>query len=450
MVEEVEYTIETSSITEPIVPEKTGYTGVWGAYTLDETNQTVEPVYTAIEYTITFNSNGAGDVASITKAGGESITLPTLSKYGYEFFGWFDASNAEFDSTTMPYQNKSLVAKWSDSYAGLEFVLINDSTEYKVTGIGSALDGGKTELLIPSVYNGIPVTSIGEAAFVPNFELETVKFEDNSNLTEIENWAFSSCFELKSVEFGANSKLDSIGDNAFADCSNLTEISIPDSVTSIGDSVFSCCESLTQIKVGADNQNYQSIDGNLYSKDGKTLIQYCAGKTATSFEIPSGVTMIGAGAFSTCTDLLDISIPDSVTMIGEDAFEDCTGLTGIVISDAVENIGDSAFAGCTGLLSIAIPDSVKTIGEDAFNGCESLTSVTFGASSQLTEIKDWTFAYCGDLTNIVIPDSISKIGERAFYKCNSLTINAEATEKPSGWHENWNSSNCPVIWGYRI
>jgi hypothetical protein len=77
---------------------------------------------------------------------------------------------------------------------------------------------------------------------------------------------------------------------------------------------------LTSITVDEGNQYYKSIDGNLYTKDGKTLIQYAAKKDNTSFEIPDSVTSIGDFAFAYCFDLKSITIPDSVTSIGSSAF----------------------------------------------------------------------------------------------------------------------------------
>jgi hypothetical protein len=45
----VSYEEGATSITEPAVPAKDGYTGVWESYTLNNTNITVNAVYTAIE-----------------------------------------------------------------------------------------------------------------------------------------------------------------------------------------------------------------------------------------------------------------------------------------------------------------------------------------------------------------------------------------------------------------
>ncbi len=58
-VEEVPYTVETESITEPDVPAKAGYEGKWTAYTLAAADIRIQPEYTPIEYTATFvDENG--------------------------------------------------------------------------------------------------------------------------------------------------------------------------------------------------------------------------------------------------------------------------------------------------------------------------------------------------------------------------------------------------------
>ena len=53
------YTVEDKDIEEPAVPEKEGYAGAWDAYELTSGDITVNAVYTAIEYTITFVADGA-------------------------------------------------------------------------------------------------------------------------------------------------------------------------------------------------------------------------------------------------------------------------------------------------------------------------------------------------------------------------------------------------------
>ncbi len=89
----------------------------------------------------------------------------------------------------------------------------------------------------------------------------------------------------------------------------------------------------------------------------------------TSITIPNSVTSIGYQAFYYCIGLTSVTIPNSVTSIGNSAFSNCFGLTSITIPNSVTSIGNYAFYGCTGLTSITIPNSVTNIEYDVFCYC---------------------------------------------------------------------------------
>ena len=118
--------------------------------------------------------------------------------------------------------------------------------------------------------------------------------------------------------------------------------------------------------------HYKSIDGNLYTKDGKVLIQYSEGKTDAPFFIPDSVTSIDDCAFLDCCNLTGVRIPDSVTSIGNLAFDGCSSLIEITIPDSVTSIGISAFEGCRNLTSVTIGNGVTSIGSCAFYSCDKL------------------------------------------------------------------------------
>ena len=66
----------------------------------------------------------------------------------------------------------------------------------------------------------------------------------------------------------------------------------------------------------------------------------------TSVTIPNSVTSIGDYAFYRCSDLTSVTISNSVTSIGDDAFYDCDGLTSVTIPNSVTSIGSYAFVSC--------------------------------------------------------------------------------------------------------
>ena len=149
---------------------------------------------------------------------------------------------------------------------------------------------------------------------------------------------------------------------------------VPDDVVSVSGSAFSSCTKLIRIDVDEKNKTYKSIDGNLYTKDGKILIKYATGKESANFSVPDIVTNIGRYAFECCDCLERVIIPDSVTIIGDGAFVGCISLTSVrfVENSKLTLIGRGAFEGCESLKSITIPDSVIEIDEGAFFCCENL------------------------------------------------------------------------------
>lgn len=286
---------------------------------------------TAVPITISAATNGTcGD--NLTWALDDNGTL-TISGIG--------------DMTSSPWHNYEEI---------IHSVIIN----YGVTSIcdNAFATCGMTSISIPN-----SVTSIGDSAFNGCTRITKISIPDS--VTDIGDFAFGFCDSLIYISVNNNNNNYSsiygnlydknqkmllqyatgkknnsfaipdgvIGINVYAlnRCKNLTKIRIPASIANIDVGTFAGCSNLNDITVDSSNANYSSIDGNLYDKSKKTLIQYATGKKDTSFHIPNSVINIADNAFSNCI-LTSVSMPDSISNIGRHAFWCCSSLISISIS----------------------------------------------------------------------------------------------------------------------
>ncbi len=287
---------------------------------------------------------------------------------------------------------------------------------YQTNGGGAvvtAYAGLGGAVVIPDTLGGLPVRMIGALAFE---ETNVTSVTIPNSVTNIDSDAFLNCTSLSNVTIPNG--LISIGDYAFVRCESLTNVVIGPGIVSIGALAFGYCDSLRAITVDPLNSFYTSVDGVLFDKNTNTLLQVPGGKSG-SYEIPTSVTNIAHGAFIDCTRLTRITVPDTVTSIGYLAFYGCTGLRSVTIPDGVTSIQGETFRSCVSLKSITIPDSVTSIGDYAFFGCTGLTNVVIG--SGVTRTGDEAFEGCTGLTSITIPNSVTLIESYAFADCTGLT-----------------------------
>ena len=101
-----------TNITAPANPTREGYTFLgWDReipMTMPAENMTVTAQWEINQYTITFDTAGGSDIASITQDYGTAITAPEApTREGYTFIGW----DTEIP-TTMPAENMTVIAQW--------------------------------------------------------------------------------------------------------------------------------------------------------------------------------------------------------------------------------------------------------------------------------------------------------------------------------------------------
>ena len=100
------------------------------------------------------------------------------------------------------------------------------------------------------------------------------------------------------------------------------------------------------------------------------------GTNITSITIPNSVTSISRDAFSGCSKLISVTLSDQLTTIDNYVFSGCSSLSSITIPSSVTTIGESAFNGCSSLKAITIPKNVTAIGNYAFGNCDNVKVVT--------------------------------------------------------------------------
>ena len=261
---------------------------------------------------------------------------------------------------------------------------------------------------------------------------------------------------LKSITFAENSRLTTLGSSVFY-YSNLTEISLPDSITTMGTGVFYYNQKLKSVVLPAALTVLPSSTFN-----------NC--KALESVVIQNNVERIEGSVFGgSLTKLKSIHIPASVTRIGHQVFYQCKGLEEVTFGEGSRlNFMDyQCFYGCEALKEIVFPEGVETIGRNQFSGCKNLefvdlskTAITILQSNTYTTTVDGvskvvyqgfftgctklktvllpetletidpnTFSGnygkpnddCVSLESIYIPASVTKIGDSAFEDCSSLT-----------------------------
>ncbi len=322
--------------------------------------------------------------------------------------------------------------------AGLYFETLWDNDNAYRVSVGTATG---TEIIIPAMYNGKPVTTIAEDAFADCTDITEVWIP--ASVTTIEGYAFKGCTSLATISLPES--VTTIGAVAFAR-TNLTSITIPASVTAIGSTAFDECDNLNAVYITDLAAWCEIAFANNFANP-----LYYAGKLylddalVTTLTIPAGVTTIGDYVFYGYTNLTQVTIPAGVQTIGADAFYGCKNLASPILPTGLQTIGQNAFAGCTQFTSVTIPATVTTIGENAYGGCTNLGAV------YTTDIAAWCamtfengtanplyYAHKLYLNDVPfggdIPAGVTKIGQGAFTGANFTSVNIPASVTTIGNH----------------
>ena len=337
-------------------------------------------------------------------------------------------------------------------------------------------------------------------------------------VTSVSYEAFALCKNLNSVTIPSTVK--TIGIRSFYG-TKISKITVPSKTKTIGQGAFGSCKSLktivmpgdfklkleedtddklwyvasdqsavdtitfnTKLKlenvsylsannlvVAKNDPSYQSIEGVIYTKDGKGIVRVPQKRTelkikegCTEFNMQSVLynsTDSEGDEFNNCSKLKKIVIPSSVKSINKikyktdraDACDMHVDTIEIAPKDFDANslyaLGSSLGKNITieslmkllpdqitykdhmyitkdhGLLkydgkdaNVEIPEEITWIAPEAFYRNETLKNVKL--PSKITTIEENTFYGCSELEAVVIPDQVTMIGKSAFDECTVL------------------------------
>ena len=358
----------------------------------------------------------------------------SLSIIGYNSF-----QNTNLKQITIP---KSVSEIWTSAFeycSNLLAVIFEANSQ--LTSIGSSAFKGVSDLISVTIPSG--VTSIGQQAFIDCSKLSHVTFTGDMIPPDISSNTFppksqnitayytqdlspndidileatfqyvhgppKTLFTLKNNNFKVIDISGSLSDSSYSNDISLNDIisvMVGTDVTSIGNAAF-----------------YQATN-------------------LTSVTIPNSVITIEDFAFG-LSGLTSVTIPASVTSMGYSVFA-APKLTSVTFepNSQLTKIEYGLFQG-TGLSSIVIPASIV---EGAFSLTPKLTSVTFEPNSQLTTIGTQAFQLASSLTSITIPSGVTTIGSDAFVNSSLNTVYmTEPTSSQLGLPTWYNYSISPPV-----
>ena len=313
----------------------------------------------------------------------------------------------------------------------------NDEFTIDADGVLVTYTGGATDIRIPegvteissnaftnaqltSVWIPASVRAIDDSAFAGQ-PLTQVTFQDDdahpSQLETIGDRAFSYT-PLESVSLPRS--LKTAGLETFSDMAKLRSVHVGPNIQADGlFAAFARTPLLESIEVDAANQNYQSLDGVLYTKDLTHLATYPQAKNSGgSYTVAEETAFIDEGAFSSA-QITSVTLPSHLRHVGKGAFVG-SRITSLTLPDGFESMDDTAFWYMSKLERVDL-GGATILSDSAFRYDRALAEVNFRPDlNRLAEVGDYAFDTTA-LTTATLPDSVTSIGKGAFSNDTALT-----------------------------
>lgn len=272
------------------------------------------------------------------------------------------------------------------------------------------------DIVIPTSYNGKPVTSIQRYAF-----------KDRPILS-----------------VSIPSSIKTIGEYAFADCTLLSSLKIASSLLSIKEYAFQGCSEISYIYYDGTLNDWCGISfENIYSvpftaSEKEKL--YVQNAYVDTIAFSSGLSRISKYAFYDYEILTSVSIPSTLSFVGESAFSSCSKLKDVHFQGTWEKWFNIDFERTTAS-PFCNNDSTRQM---SFYINNQMISGDLVIAEGIKTIKDYTLynlpityatlpstiqsVGAGTTCPIVLPISVTCIGENAFTNVNYVYYAGSKTD----------------------
>mgnify|MGYP000994762469 FL=1 len=300
-------------------------------------------------------------------------------------------------------------------------------------GVTEIATNAFSDVSLTIVWTPASVRAIDDSAFAGQ-SLTQVAFQDDdthpSQLETIGDRVFAYT-PLERVTLPRS--LKTAGLETFSDMAKLRSVHVGPNVQADGlFAAFARTPLLESIEVDAANQNYQSLDGVLYTKGLTHLATYPQAKNAGgAYAVAEGTSTIDEGAFSSA-QITSLTLPSSLRSVSKGAFVG-SHVTSLTLPDSVVSIGKGAFADNAALASVHLGSGVASIGESAFVDASSLASLSVSPANSVYIVEDGILYSKGDAgrtlvlylptkmdTDVTVPDGTVAIADTAFAHNTSL------------------------------
>ena len=311
-------------------------------------NITLEAKWIPLEYKITYHM-GEGTVHTYTIE--DEIELPCVEEENSIFIGWSTDIEGENPFTSLKKGTTGNLELYAvKTYFKMEFTELEDGS-YEISGYERNDDKVIEHLILPSEYNGKPVTSIGDYVFEWLDFVTAIEIPSSIKKIGIRSFANTSATKLI-----VNEGVEEIERSAFSG-SDLQEVQLADSITVLNEYAFSNCRDLKTINIP---KNLTFLGLGAFGGCGELSIDVV---------IPEGVTEIWDDAFRKCEKIKSVKFHNKITYIGSNSFQECFAIKEVEIYSG--NIDMFAFYYCVGLEKVIIHKEVESINSVAFDFVEA-------------------------------------------------------------------------------